>query len=146
MWRRCPRSRGAAPRGGRVPPSDSRIAPRAGGPRRNAGASEAHQRELVDDRGDAGMRGELFPKPAMPLLQVVEVSAKPHGVVLEGRGAKALDRGARFGGDPVAQLRAEVVEGRAHPLLMRAVGFGRWEGFRAVVVHSGLPFAGRERM
>src|ERR1035441_2234990 len=64
----------------------------------------------------------------MPLLQVVEVSAKPHGVVLEGRGAEALDRGARFGGDPVAQLRAEVVEGRAHPLPVCAARARPWGG------------------
>jgi hypothetical protein len=92
------------------------------------------------------MRGEFLPKPAVLLLDVVEMFAQTCGVFLEGCRTETVDGSAGFRGDPVAQLRAEVVEGRANALLVFVVGFSRWERLRALVVHSGLPFAGRERM
>src|SRR5450830_1445906 len=128
MWRRCPRSHGAAPRGSRVPPSDSRTAPRAGGSRRIGASSEAHQGELVHEGRDARVRRQLFPEPAVLRFHVVEMRAQAGGILVERRRAQVLDGGARLGRGPVAQARAEVVEGGSDALFVRASSMETSEG------------------
>lgn len=81
-------------------------------------ALEAPEGELVQERGNRGMFGQLAVEPTVMLLDAAHLFAQLLGVLLHGGLAQLLDRFSRLTVEPRAELFMERVERLVNPALV----------------------------